>query len=544
MPKLLQFDQEARRSLAYGVHILARAVRGTLGPKGRLVVLDRPIGKPVVSNDGISIANEIELPDRFENMGVQLIREAAFQTNEMAGDGTTTSTILADALIQHAQNALDQGVNPVDLTAQLDIWGNQALEMILSQRFALDDSSSLEAVAKIAAGNTTLGHLVAEALERLGADGHIEIETDFGQDRVLFEGGMQFDRGFISHHLVTDPRSMVIEMDDAALLITDQKIDRPGVLDELVDQASQRGHSILIIAEDFDPAITSHIVSLNERTPYPVAAIRAPEFGPWRKMALEDLAIFTAARFLARDLSLSPDAATWDDLGFASHIRITQDHTAITDGHGSLELIAGRKDAIRDQLAHTEQLFEKDKLSERLTRLAGDTATLYVSGLNTVEQKERAQRAEDAINAAKSALKEGVVLGGGVSYVHAAMALRNVTEHRNTESQRLARDILCQALEEPLRALAENSGVSPDEALEHISLSSSLGLNALNGQYENLRESRILDSVTSVVQALSNALAVAKMVINTTVLVTDTLDAVDSTEGPARGGGGEKLGLT
>ncbi len=543
MPKLLRFEEEARQSLAQGVHILSLAVRGTLGPKGKLAVMDRLIGKPAVSNDGISIANEIEVLDRFQNMGIQLAREAAFQTNEVAGDGTTTSMILADALIQHAQPALDEGINSVDLTRQLELWGKTVQDIILSQCFALDGQNALEAVARIAAGDETLGQLVAEILTRLGVESHIELEPHFGPDTIQYHGGMQFDRGYISHHLVTNPKRMTIEMTDVALLFTDQKLSHFGTLDALIEQAVEQGHDVLLIAEDYDEKATAHIVALNESSLRHIAAIRAPEFGPWRKMALEDLAIFTGGRFLARDLSLSPDEAEWTDLGFAGHVVVTQDRITMTDGHGSPDIIQGRQNAIREQLAYTQQPFERDKLEERLTRLAGNTAVLLVGGLNTVEQKERLQRAEDAINAAKHALQDGVVLGGGISYVHAAMKIKDLALASRPDTKEWARQILCRALEEPLRTLAENSGLSPETVLAHIDLESYLGLNALNAQLEDLREARILDSVTSVIQALVNALSIAKMVLTTSVLISDTLDAPDPTQGPARGGGGEALGM-
>ena len=540
---MLRIEEEARHSLAQGVHILSQAVRGTLGPKGKLAVMDRLIGKPVVSNDGISIANEIEVSDRFENMGIQLAREAAFQTNEVAGDGTTTSMILADALVQQAQQALDEGVNAVDLTRQLEMWGKTVQDIISSQCFALDDEAGLEAVARIAAGDENLGQLIAEIFTRLGAESHTELETYFGPDTIQYHGGMQFDRGYISHHLVTNPTSMTIEMTDVALLITDQKLSHFGAIDALVEQAIERGHDFLIIAEDYDEKAMAHIVALNEASSRSVAAVRAPEFGPWRKMALEDLAIFTGGRFLARDLSLSPDEAQWVDLGFAGHIAIGQDRITMADGHGSQDIIQGRQNAIREQLAHTQQPFERDKLEERLTRLAGNTAVLLVGGLTTVEQKERLQRAEDAINAAKHALQDGVVLGGGVSYVHAAMKLRRLVPAPATDTQEWARQILCRSLEEPLRTLAENSGLSPETVLSQIDSDTTVGLNALSAQLEDLRDAHILDSVTSVIQALANALSVAKMVLTTSVLICDTLDVADPTQGPARGGGEEAFGM-
>ncbi len=542
MPKLLQFKEDARRSLIQGVHILALAVRGTLGPKGHLVVLDRPIGHPLISNDGITIASEIELPDRFENLGALIVREAAFQTNEVAGDGTTTSTILADALIQQAQRALDAGVNAVDLVHGLEQQGGQALDFIRLERLDLPDEGALNAVASLAAGDRGIGTLAAEALSTLGAQATIVLESHLGQDRMEYRGGMQFDRGYISHHMATDPRSMLCVLENAALLLTDQKITQAGPLLQLARDVQQRGCSLLIIAEDFDPAVTAQLVSASQDSAPSLAAIRAPEFGPWRKAALEDLAIYTGGRFLAQDLALDPARARWEDLGFAEQAIIGQDHTTITGGRGPSDSLAGRIDSIEEQLRQTEQPFERDKLSERLARLSGNTAVIYIGGVTTVEQKERLQRAEDAVNAAKSALRDGVVTGAGTAYVHAARALR--TQHPPTAADEAACEILARALEEPVRTLAENSGRDPEEILSCIAASGPLGFNAMSGRVEDLRALSLYDSVTSVVEALSNALSVAKLIINTDVLVVDLLDNPDATAGPARGGGGERYGMS
>jgi chaperonin GroEL len=545
MPKLLQFDQDARRSLASGVHVLAQAVRGTLGPKGRFVVLDRPIGRPVVSNDGVTIASEIELPDRFENMGVQLAREAASQTNEVAGDGTTSSTLLADALVQQSQQALETGVNPVDLCRFLDRLSDQAMSLIAQERFPLTDPESMVAVATLAAGDSSLGAIIAEAFQRLGVECHIELTAHAGIDHIEYRGGMEFDRGYISHHMVTDPRRMTAELVDAAILITDQKITNSAFVEALADalrESGQRG--LLIVAEDYTPDVIARLVTLHDASSFAVAAIRAPEFGPWRKAALEDLAIFTGAKFFARDLDLSPDFAQIADLGHAGHIFLTQDRVTISDGRGLPEAVEGRKSAIREQLEITEQPFERDKLNERLTRLAGNTAVIFVGGHTPIEQKARMGRAEDAINAVRSALKEGTVLGGGVTYIHVAQKLQ---EHIHTNddhpSLKVAQRIFCRALEEPLRALAENTGVDPEEAVQQVAAHHTIGLNALTGTYEDFRRSRIFDPLTSVTQALANAVSVAKIVLNTTVLVCDLLDVTDPTTGPARGGGEERFGM-
>ncbi len=541
MPKLLQFQDQARHSLATGVHMLAQAVRGTLGPKARLVILDRPIGRPSVSNDGITIANEIELVDRFENLGVQLAREAAFQTNEVAGDGTTTSILLADALIQQAQIALDRGANPVDYTRHLDNLERTVLEFLHDQRFALEDQEGLQSVAAIAAGDSTLGGLIAEVLDRLGPDGHVDLECTYEPDHVEYRGGMQFDRGFVSHHLVRDPSRMRIDMHNAAILITDQKMPSGAFLEELVGACNDQGYGLLIIAEDYPAETMGQIVALNEASPQPICAVRAPEFGPWRTLALEDIGIFTGGHCLARDLGLRPTEAKWSALGFAERVVVDPDHFVILDGRGSPEAVRGRQDAIRQQLSQTEQPFEQDKLRERLNRLYGNTAVIYVRGITTVEQKERLHRAEDALNAARNALRDGVVSGGEVTYVRAAQRVR--AHASGSDSQTMAAAALCAALEEPYRALAENCGVDPDEALHRVYQSRSVGLNALTGEYEDLRRARIFDSVTSVTQAFVNALSVAKMVIHATVLIVDVLDVTDPTVGPARGGGGEQLGM-
>lgn len=541
MAKLLQFDDKARTSLSEGVHILAHAVRGTLGPKSRLVVLDRPIGKPAISNDGVSIANEIELGDRFLNMGVQLAREAAFQTNEVAGDGTTTSAILADALVQQAKAAVADGANTADLTRDLDRWGTLARTYLDEQSFAVP-GGSLAPVTCIAAGDVALGQLVAEVYDRLGAEGHIELEPDFDGDRVEYQDGMQFDRGYISHHLVTNVERMIIEMQNAAILVTDQPFDARWDLSSLVKSAEARGRGLLIVAEDYDAESTAAIVRAHSEGPYPVAAIRAPEFGPWRKLALEDLTIATGAQFLTRDLELGPEEAQAAALGLADSVIVASDRVSIGGGHGSSEAVAGRKQALHSQLQLTEQPFERQKLKERLTRLSGSMAKIYVGGATTVEQRERLQRAEDALYAGVNALRHGVIVGGGVAYLVAAERLALLSNCSDNPSA-LAQTIFCRSLEEPFRTLAENSGLDPDSALRQADPSSEVGLNAMSGRFENLREAGVLDSLTAVKEALANALSVAKLVLNTTVLVCDTLDGQDATEGPARGGGGERLGM-
>ncbi|MCY0879601.1 MAG: chaperonin GroEL [Firmicutes bacterium] len=545
MPKILRFDDEARHALAAGVHILAQAVRGTLGPKGRFVVLDRPIGRPLVTNDGAAIAEEIELPDRFLNMGVQLAREAAAQTNEIAGDGTTTATLLADALVQSAQGALAAGLHPVDLSRHLDTLAQDAKALLAEQRFWLKTADEVRQVACLAAGDASLGHLIAEAFDRLGSEAHITLDLHTGSDRLQYAGGMQFDRGYVSHHMATDPRRNLAELNDAALLLTDQTLSAGPWFDDLVDSLVQAQiPGLLLVAEDYAAELVSRCITVKDRAPLAVVAVRAPEFGPWRKAALEDLAIFTGGRFFARDLGVSPTEASAAELGRAGRIVVTHDRIMIQDGRGSPEAIEGRKDAIREQLAVTEQPFERDKLTERLNRLAGNSATLWIGGSTPLEQKARMGRAEDALHAVRSALLSGVVLGGGVSLLATAQALRQLPEPpQHNPSLEMAREVFCRALEEPARALAENVGVDPDEALRYLYGHPGHGLNALTGTYEDFRTQCIFDPLVSLTEALANALSVAKLILNTTVLVSDVLDAGDPTEGPARGGGGELLGM-
>ncbi|PSR34742.1 MAG: molecular chaperone GroEL [Sulfobacillus benefaciens] len=544
MPKLLRFHDQARKALAHGVDQLSAAVAVTLGPKGRNVMIDRPLGRPVVSSDGVSIANEIELVDRFENMGAQLVREVAHQTNEIAGDGTTTATVLANALIQRGLAILNGGANPVDLVRGMELAGRQTLSMLKELARPATSLETLRQVASIAGGDMATGSLVMTALERVGVDGLIAVEPSSTlTSEVDVVEGMQIDRGYVSHHMVTDRQLMRANLSDVAVLVTDQLIAKSDVtaIATLYRQVSNRYGAMLLIADDVASSAMAELLAVKQRIP--LVIVRAPEFGPWRTLALEDIAIFTGAQFQAKDLGQTLEKITMDVLGRIERAEITNDSATLIGGQGDPDTIAGRRYAINRQLEATEQPFEREKLQQRLSRLSGGMAAIYVGGVTSVDQKERMQRVEDALHAAKAAWQEGIVAGGGATLAQLSRRLAPLLEslHGNEAD---GAGLVQNALLEPLATIARNCGVDAEQVVSRVrEMPENMGYDALLGEFTDLVERGIVDPVKVVYAAVDNAIAVSSMILATDVLITDILDTTDVTEGPARGGGGELLGL-
>jgi chaperonin GroEL len=539
---MMLHDDAARAALGRGVARLAKAVRGTLGPKGMNAIIDRPVGTPLVSRDGVSIAREIELPDRFENMGAQVVREVSMQTNEVAGDGTTTATVLADALVQGGIACLEDGANPVELVRGIE----RATEFLIAALHASarpPQPGQLRGVAVIAANDRTTGELVAEALERVGRDGVISVEHGEQIDtRLDVIDGMGFDRGYLSHHMVTDVESMLVVLDRPHILMTDLKLQTEADVAHILGVLPAGARSLLIIAEEVAPPCVVALLAVRERGGPVVAAIHPPDYGHWRKSMLEDLAIVTGGRVVARDLGGRIEAVALRDLGTAREARISAQQTALSGGGGDPRAMAARREQVARQLAAAPPNIERDKLSERLARLAGGTAVLRAGGATPVEQKRRAQLIEDSINAVRAAAAEGVVPGGGTALLQLAPALSGVIDEL-AGSAREGALLVQRALAQPLSCIAANCGMDAAAVVARVAGGpAGHGLDAASGRYVDLLAAGIIDPVKVTTTALRNAASVASLILTTQTLIADATEQVDPTAGPALGGGAERLG--
>ena len=541
MAKLLMHDIDARRALAAGVGKLAAAVEPTLGPKGMNAMIDRPIGTPFISRDGVSIASEIELFDRFENMGAQVVREVSMQTNEVAGDGTTTAIVLANALIQKGVKALDQGGRPVDLCKGI----NQAVAVLIDKLKAsarpAKDGEVLERVAEIAATEPKLGAIVAEAFNRIGAEG--VITTDYGvtTETVLnIVEGMSFDRGYISHHMVTDVEQMLAVLDQPYVLMTDQKIKVPAQLDAARAVADADGKPLLIIAEEVSPEVVVTLLEQGGAGKY--AVVHPPEYGQWRQAMLDDLAILLGGKVLARDLGKRLEDVTSKDLGECDQVRISSDETVIIRGKGDAAAISARRKQVQRQFELAPPNIEQDKLRERLAKLSGGTAIIYAGGVTPVEQKRTIQLIDDALSAVRAASEEGIVSGGGSALLHCDSALDEIASAAEGDVAR-GIQIVREILSKPLTRIALNAGRDPEEIVAEVkSTNSGYGYNAATGEFVNMYDAGIIDPVRVTYSALSNAASVATLILTTETLIGDLGEEEDPTAGVALGGGAELLG--
>ncbi|MCB8876883.1 molecular chaperone GroEL [Acidisoma silvae] len=543
MAKMMLHDDEARQALGRGVAKLARAVRGTLGPKGMNAIIDRPIGTPLVSRDGVSIAQEIELPCPFENMGAQVLREVSKQTNDIAGDGTTTATVLADAMVQQGLAFLADGANPVDLVAGLELAVAEALTALQRSARPLSGPEETRAVATIAANDADLGAMVAEAIARVGADGIVTVEFGTTVETLLeVVDGMSFDRGYLSHHMVTDIERMQVVLDDPLILMTDLKLS--GADDAAAIEALLEGtrRPLLILAEEVAPNCIMALLSRRERGLPPVAAIHPPEYGHWRKAMLEDIAIVTGGRVIARELGGTLAGLTRRDLGQARQVRIAANQTIITAGGGDPSTVAARRTQVMRQLDAAPQNIERDKLLERLAKLSGGSAIILAGGATPVEQKRRVQMIEDAINATRAAVQDGVVAGGGTALAQIATDLTPVLD-RLHGGKRLGASLLQGALAQPLSSIATNCGLNAGDILPRVAQAPrGYGLDARSGDILALMPAGIIDPVKVSATALRNAASVAGLILTTQTLVASIPDGHDPTAGPALGGGAERLG--
>ena len=543
MANIMLHDDEARQALGRGVAKMARAVRGTLGPRGMNAIIDRPIGTPMISRDGASIAAEIELEDPFENMGAQVLREVSKQTNQVAGDGTTTATVLADALVQDGLACLAKGANPVELVEGLELAVTEVIAALKRSARPLSGGAELRAVAMVAANDDPTGLLVAEALERVGADGIVDV--DYGstvETQLDIVDGMAFDRGYLSHHMITDVEKMQVVLDNPYILLTDQRMLTQEELAAVITLVADSKRPLLVIAEEVAPVCVIGLLTWRDKGGPPVAAIHPPEYGHWRKAALEDLAILTGGRVIARDLGGTIAAVQLRDLGQARQVRISSNQTVITAGNGDPALISARRVQVARQHELAPENIERDKIKERLAKLSGGTAILLAGGATPVEQKRRLHLIEDAINAARAAIAEGVVPGGGLALLRVARELDELASRTEGHVQQGVK-LLQRALHQPLHHIAANCGLDPVATLHKtLEAKAGVGLDARSGRFVDLVSAGIIDPVMVSYCAVRNAASVAGLILTTQTLIAKKPDYIDITAGPATGGGAERLG--
>ena len=543
MPNMMLHDDAARRALGRGVAQLAKAVRGTLGPRGMNAIIDRPIGTPIVSRDGVSIAAEVELEDPFENMGAQVVREASMKTNEVVGDGTTTATILADAMVQQGLAAIDAGANPVELVRGLELAVERVTTALLATAVPINGTDGLRAVATIAANDTAIGELVAEALGRVGPDGIVTVEYGTTVQTLLeIVDGMAFDRGYLSHHMVTDIERMQVVLDQPYILMTDLKLLTMDEVAAIRAVTAETNRPLLIIADEVAPACVIGLLSSQKSGGPPAAAIHPPDYGHWRKSMLEDLAIVTGGRVIARDLGGHIENVTLRDLGTARQVRISANQTVISAGGGDPAAVAARREQVKRQVELAPPNIERDKLEERLARLSGGSALILAGGATPVEQRRHAQLIEDAINAARAAAESGIVAGGGSALLQVAPELGALIDQLSG-SERMGAAMLQSALDQPLAAIASNCGLDPVAVVARVKAGGrGFGLDARGGKFGDMLAAGIIDPVKVSMTALRNAASVAALILTTQTLIAKKPEYSDPTAGPALGGGAEKLG--
>ena len=523
MAKQLKYGEDARRALESGINALANTVKITLGPKGRNVVLDKKYGAPLITNDGVTIAKEIELEDPFENMGAQLIKEVATKTNDVAGDGTTTATLLAQAIVREGLKNLAAGANPMVLKKGIEEAAEAAVEGLKEISSPISGKQAIAQVASISAGDETIGQLISDAMEKVGKDGVITVEESKTMKTELTTvEGMQFDRGYASAYMVTDTDKMVAELDNPYILITDKKISNIQEILPVLEQVVQQGKKLLIIAEDVEGEALATLVVNKLRGTFTCVAVKAPGFGDRRKEMLRDIAILTGGQVISQELGLELKEATIDMLGQAHQVKVDKENTTIIDGAGDKQEIQNRVGQIKAQIAETTSDYDREKLQERLAKLAGGVAVIQVGAATEIEMKERKMRIEDALAATRAAVEEGIVPGGGVALLNAIAKVQPVVE-KNTGDAKTGVQIVLRAMEEPLRQIAVNAGIDGAVIIENIRRSekTGYGYDALKGEYVDMIERGIIDPTKVTRSALQNAASVAAMVLTTESLVTD-----------------------
>jgi chaperonin GroEL len=537
MAKQVKFGEEARRALESGVNQLANTVKITLGPKGRNVVLDKKFGSPLITNDGVTIAREIELQDPFENMGAQLVKEVATKTNDVAGDGTTTATLLAQAIIREGLKNVAAGANPMIIKRGI----NKAVEVAVGElkRISkpIEGKSAIAQVASISAADEEIGSLIAEAMEKVGKDGVITVEESntFGTTLDIVEG-MQFDRGYVSMYMITDTEKMEAVLDDPYILITDKKISNIQDLLPLLEQIVQQGKKLLIIAEDIEGEALSTLVVNKLRGTFTCVAVKAPGFGDRRKAMLEDIAILTKGQVISEELGLDLKETTLDQLGRAKQVKIQKENTIIVDGAGETETIKDRVRQIKAQIEETTSDFDREKLQERLAKLSGGVAVIKVGAATETELKERKHRIEDALSATRAAVEEGIVPGGGTALANTIAAVALLID-KTEGDERTGVKIIKRALEEPVRQIAENAGLEGSVVIEKVmSNKPGVGFDALNEKYVDMLSVGIVDPTKVTRSALQNAASVASLLLTTESIVSDIPEKEKPMPAPGMGG--------
>ena len=540
MAKEVKFDTDARNRMLNGVNILADAVKVTLGPKGRNVVIDKSFGSPRITKDGVTVAKEIELEDKFENMGAQMVKEVASRTNDEAGDGTTTATVLAQAIVREGLKQVAAGLNPMDLKRGIDLATGKVVESVKNASREVKDSEEVAQVGTISAnGEEQIGKMIAEAMQKVGNEGVITVEENKGlETEVEVVEGMQFDRGYLSPYFITNPDKMVAELEDVLILLHEKKLSSLQPMVPLLESVIQSGKPLLIIAEDVEGEALATLVVNKLRGGLKVAAVKAPGFGDRRKAMLQDIAILTGGQVISEELGMKLENVTIDMLGGAKKVTITKDETTIVDGHGSKDEIEARIKQIKQQIEETTSDYDREKLQERLAKLAGGVAVIRVGGMTETEVKERKDRVDDALNATRAAVQEGIVVGGGVALVQAAKKLQGLKGANADQDAGIA--IVRRAIEAPLRQIAENAGVDGAVVAGKVRESDdpAFGFNAQTEEYGDMFKFGVIDPAKVVRTALEDAASVSGLLITTEAMVADKPEP----KGAAAGGGMPDMG--
>jgi chaperonin GroEL len=543
MPKILKFDEEARRALEAGVNKLADSVRVTLGPRGRNVVLEKKFGAPTITNDGVSIAREVELDDPFENMGAQLVKEVATKTNDIAGDGTTTATVLAQALVREGMRNVAAGASPMALKRGIDKAVEAAVEAIAKQATDIDDKAEIAQVASISANNDTeIGEVIADAIDKVGKDGVVTVEESntFGMELDFVEG-MQFDKGYVSPYFVSDPDRQEAVLNEPYVLIFNGKISSVQDMLPVLEKVMQSGKPLLAIAEDIDGEALATVVVNKIRGTFNSVAVKAPGFGDRRKAMLQDIAVLTGGQVISEEVGLKLDTATLDLLGRARKVVVTKDDTTIVEGSGTEDEVKGRISQIKREIENTDSDWDREKLQERLAKLSGGVAVVKVGAATEVELKEKKHRIEDALSATRAAIEEGVVAGGGVALLRARSAIEKAMKKLSGDEATGARSVW-QAVEAPARLIADNAGLEGAVVVEQILRESgNVGLNAATGDFEDLLKAGVLDPAKVTRAALQNAASIASLLLTTEALIADKPEPAGAM--PAMPGGGGMGGM-
>ena len=516
MSKIINFNDEARKKLEIGVNTLADAVKVTLGPRGRNVVLEKTYGAPLITNDGVTIAKEIELEDPFENMGAALVKEVAIKSNDVAGDGTTTATILAQAIVKEGLKMLSAGANPIFLKKGIELATKEAIEILKQKAKKIESNEEISQVASISAGDEEIGKLIAQAMEKVGETGVITVEEETTLEVVE---GMQFDKGYVSPYMVTDSERMTAELENPFILLTDKKVSSMKELLPLLEQTVQMSRPVLIIADDIEGEALTTLVINKLRGTLNVVAVKAPAFGDRRKAILEDIAILTGGEVISEEKGMKLEEASVEQLGKAKTVKVTKDLTVIVDGAGQQNEILARANSIKSQIEETTSEYDKEKLQERLAKLAGGVAVIKVGAATEVEMKERKLRIEDALNATRAAVEEGIVSGGGTILLDIIDSMKEFSE---TGEIAMGIEIVKKALEAPIKQIAENSGLNGGVVLEKVRTSpKGFGFDAKNEKYVNMIESGIIDPAKVTRAAIQNSASVASLLLTTEVVIAN-----------------------